>query len=220
MTQRPTSKSVDARNRIIRVAERLFAERGIARVSLREISATAGYANNNAVQYHFGSKDALVKTVFQYRYLWLDEQRIKLLAELPSDPTIEEAVQTAARCLVLPLVSLLDDPEGSYHLRFAAQLYQQPEHNVLTTTGDLHRELFGNSDSVIRSVYRMVDDHFTGTDRHRLFLRERFVAALVTNAMAAREAAEEKSSDTLQPSRALFVDQLLLSVRLLLRGEV
>jgi AcrR family transcriptional regulator len=219
MTERPTRKSGEARVRIIRVAERLFAERGIAGVSLREISSAAGYANNNAVQYHFGSKHALVKAVFEYRYLPLDDHRTRLLAELPVDPTTEEIVRTAARCLVLPFATLLDDPEGSYHLRFAAQLYQQPEHNILTTTTDLRRELFGSSDSVVRSVYRMVEAHFTDIDKDLLILRERFAAALVTNAMAAREAAEQFSPDGLRTSRAVFIDELLLSVSLLLQGK-
>jgi AcrR family transcriptional regulator len=219
MTERPTRKSGEARVRIIRVAERLFAERGIAGVSLREISSAAGYANNNAVQYHFGSKHALVKAVFEYRCLPLEDHRTRLLAELPVDPTTEEIVRTAARCLVLPFATLLDDPEGSYHLRFAAQLYQQPEHNILTTTTDLRRELFGSSDSVVRSVYRMVEAHFTDIDKDLLILRERFAAALVTNAMAAREAAEQFSPDGLRTSRAVFIDELLLSVSLLLQGK-
>jgi AcrR family transcriptional regulator len=198
------------------VAEKLFAERGIPEVSLREISSSAGYTNNNAVQYHFGDKDALVRAVYEYRYVPLDEERRRLLAQLPDQPTTDDIVATVARCLVLPLATLLDDPEGSYHLRFAAQLYQHPDHNILTTTSDLRRELFGVSDSVVWSVYQMVETHFTSIDKEVLILRERFVAALVTNAMSAREAAEQNSAEALRTSRTIFIDELLRSVRLLL----
>jgi hypothetical protein len=44
------------RRRIIDVAERLFADRGIDGVPLKQIATAAGQANVNAIQYHFGSK--------------------------------------------------------------------------------------------------------------------------------------------------------------------
>ena len=44
-------------------AEKLFGQRGIENVSLREIAAAAGHANTSAVQYHFGSKESLVQAV-------------------------------------------------------------------------------------------------------------------------------------------------------------
>ena len=45
--------------RMIVVAERLFAERGIEAVSLREVGAACGLRNNSAAQYHFGSRTGL-----------------------------------------------------------------------------------------------------------------------------------------------------------------
>uniref|UniRef100_UPI0035C6F61D TetR family transcriptional regulator n=5 Tax=Nocardia seriolae TaxID=37332 RepID=UPI0035C6F61D len=50
----------DARERIILAAEQLIAERGPA-VPLRDIAAAAGQRNNSAIQYHFGSRDGLVR---------------------------------------------------------------------------------------------------------------------------------------------------------------
>ncbi|MET0908751.1 MAG: helix-turn-helix domain-containing protein, partial [Ilumatobacteraceae bacterium] len=61
-----TLPSASAR-RIVEVAERLFALHGIDGVSLRQIAAAAGTANNSAVNYHFGSKDGLITAIFQYR---------------------------------------------------------------------------------------------------------------------------------------------------------
>jgi AcrR family transcriptional regulator len=54
-------------DRLIEVAERLFAERGLDGVSLRQIATEAGTSNNSAVRYHFGSKDALIATIIEYR---------------------------------------------------------------------------------------------------------------------------------------------------------
>ena len=49
--------------RILDAAQQLFAERGFAETSLRTITARAG-VNLAAVNYHFGSKDALIQAVF------------------------------------------------------------------------------------------------------------------------------------------------------------
>lgn len=53
--------------RILDTAEVLFAEKGFAETSLRAITSKAG-VNLAAVNYHFGSKEALIQAVFE-RYL-------------------------------------------------------------------------------------------------------------------------------------------------------
>src|ERR1051326_9079064 len=79
-----TSSPAAARSRLamILAAERLFAERGIAAVSLREIGAAAGQRNNSAAQYHFGSKQGLVDAVVEHRMGPINERRLALLADL------------------------------------------------------------------------------------------------------------------------------------------
>lgn len=54
----------DTAVRILDTAEQLFAERGFAETSLRTITGRAG-VNLAAVNYHFGSKDALIQAVFE-----------------------------------------------------------------------------------------------------------------------------------------------------------
>ena len=50
----------ETRRRIKVVAQRLFAERGIDGVSVQEILGAAGQRNRASLQYHFGSKEALI----------------------------------------------------------------------------------------------------------------------------------------------------------------
>ena len=57
----------DTVTRILDTAEVLFAERGFAETSLRNITSKAR-VNLAAVNYHFGSKKALIQAVFA-RYL-------------------------------------------------------------------------------------------------------------------------------------------------------
>jgi len=56
------SEDRSTRQRILVVAERLFAERGIGFVSVRDIT-TEARANTAAINYHFGSKDGLLEAI-------------------------------------------------------------------------------------------------------------------------------------------------------------
>ena len=71
----------DTKERILDAAERLFAEHTYAGVSLRTITAEAN-VNLAAVNYHFGSKDALLQAVFHRRARDLNRERVALLAEI------------------------------------------------------------------------------------------------------------------------------------------
>ena len=59
---RPISSPQATKLRILETAERLFTEQGFAATSLREITATAR-VDLTAVNYHFGSKEALIDAV-------------------------------------------------------------------------------------------------------------------------------------------------------------
>lgn len=57
------SPVLDARERILAAAERLFAQKGAGKTSIREITAEAG-VNVASVNYYFRSKDALAEALF------------------------------------------------------------------------------------------------------------------------------------------------------------
>src|SRR6185295_10355812 len=65
----------DTRSRILDVAEELFGERGIDRVSIRDITRKAK-ANLAAINYHFGSKEDLIAAVFERRIVPLNQARL------------------------------------------------------------------------------------------------------------------------------------------------
>lgn len=70
----------DTKELILDAAEKLFAEKSYASVSLRELTALAG-VNLAAVNYHFGSKDALLIAVFRRGAVALNKERARLLRE-------------------------------------------------------------------------------------------------------------------------------------------
>jgi AcrR family transcriptional regulator len=83
--------------RILDTAEVLFAERGFAETSLRHITSKA-QVNLAAVNYHFGSKKALIQAVFS-RYL--DPFTLRFHAAL-------DALEAEHKGRVIPLEALLE----------------------------------------------------------------------------------------------------------------
>jgi AcrR family transcriptional regulator len=70
----------EAASQIKQAACRLFAQRGVDGVTVRDIAVAAGQRNHAAVGYHFGSKEGLIRELLvdgaalidQRRTLWLD----------------------------------------------------------------------------------------------------------------------------------------------------
>jgi AcrR family transcriptional regulator len=108
--------------RILDEAERLFAQRGVAGVSLREIGLAAAQRNNGAVQYHFGDRDGLVRAVFARRAGPIDHRRVELLRALEAaGPADTEGVVAA---YVEPLADQV--VAGNWYVPFLSRL--QAEH--------------------------------------------------------------------------------------------
>jgi len=75
---------IDTRLRVLDAAELLFTEQGFEATTLRQITGAAG-ANLAAVNYHFGSKEELIREVFRRRLTWLNQQRLKELDRLEAE---------------------------------------------------------------------------------------------------------------------------------------
>ena len=73
--------STETKGRILDVAERLFADFGFSATSLRDITSEAN-VNLAAVNYHFGSKEALLSALMERRFRPVNERRLALLDDL------------------------------------------------------------------------------------------------------------------------------------------
>jgi AcrR family transcriptional regulator len=100
------------KEQLVLVAERLFAQHGVKGVSLRQIGAAAGNANNSAVQYHFGSKHQLVQAIYEYRLTGLCARREELIAQRRPN-NLRSWVECQLHCVI----EQADQP-GSHYLGF------------------------------------------------------------------------------------------------------
>ncbi len=119
----------EARTMMILAAERLFAERGIDAVPLREIVMAAGQRNASALSYHIGGREELIRAILDFRRGAVGARRVALLRQYETGGVVMDEAAIAAS-LILPLVELmLRDPRGGNYLRFLAQVFgtERPE---------------------------------------------------------------------------------------------
>ncbi|MFI4975762.1 MAG: TetR/AcrR family transcriptional regulator [Caulobacterales bacterium] len=86
---------------VLCAAERLFALNGFQNVSVRDITAEAG-VNLASVNYHFGSKDALLFEIFRRRTAELNRERARMLHEASDRHAGKPPVREILRALFEP----------------------------------------------------------------------------------------------------------------------
>jgi AcrR family transcriptional regulator len=124
--------ATETKERILDAAERLFVERGFEGASLRAITGKAT-VNLAAVNYHFNSKEALIRAVVARRLGTINRRRLELLDELEAaSPDGRVAVEDLVRAFIEPVVRLGEN--AGEHAGFQvimARLYSAPTPTLL-----------------------------------------------------------------------------------------
>ena len=143
----------DSRQRLIVAAERLFGERGIDGVSLREINRAAGQKNASGLQYHFGTKADLIAAVFRHRQPEIEARRQAMLKQMKASGGTSDLRQTL-RAMVVPFAEQLDSGgnQRSY-VRFVAQLYRHPSIREAEFASAGYRETYRLAQRLLRAEW-------------------------------------------------------------------
>jgi AcrR family transcriptional regulator len=185
-----TSKRGDsARAALIETAERLFAQRGIEAVSLRDVSAAAGQRNHSAAQYHFGDRRGLVAAVYQARMEMVDERRRSYLDAL--DKTVAPDRRALVEAIVLPLLDVVTTADGWY-ARFLARTRWDPfAWDVLVST-----PASAGVQQVLAALDQSLAELTPMLRRHRLDA----LLTLVIGMLAGWEGAPDRGDSRLDPT--------------------
>lgn len=123
-------------DRILLAAERLFSERGIDGVSLREITSAAG-VNSAAAHYHFGSKQAVLEELFALRARPIAERREQLLGALKVDRQGRPKLEDVLHAFLQPALDALNTSDGRAFTMLRARMAFERE--------EVRREALGNA---------------------------------------------------------------------------
>jgi AcrR family transcriptional regulator len=189
----PAGPTNPTARRLLLVAERLFAEHGIAGVSLRQIAAGAGSANNSAVRYHFGTKDDLLRAIFELRMPELLRHRSLLRAR--ADP---DDLRARFEAYILPLLELAEAPDCSY-VSFVEQLQRAGSVEIFARLP----QVLASQDEFVAEMQRLL----AGVPEPARSLRIRQVHALTIHVAAERERAVNR--DTPRAPFGLFVSTVV-----------
>jgi AcrR family transcriptional regulator len=146
---RSTDRSARVRDRLLDVGERLYADHGINAVSLNQIARAADQRNSNVIQYHFGTRESLLKAIAERRMESINARRHELLEQIGASKG-DERLKAIARAIVLPYAEASKKPEYAYHIRLAAQLYSDP-------SLEFFKLIEGPYNSAMRELGRFVD---------------------------------------------------------------
>lgn len=116
----PVKPDATLRERLLDVAEALYASHGFAEVSFRQICVAAGAKNNNSVQYHFGDVEQLAAAILTRRAHIYEMRRGELLAE-----AIRQGPLTPRKILEIlqrPIIELKDAAGEPLGARFMIAL--------------------------------------------------------------------------------------------------
>ncbi len=160
----------DTRTRLIDAAECLFAEKGVKGTSIRELSRKAG-VNLAAVNYHFGSKEGLVKAVFARRIRPINNERRKRIRahiEQARKHNMKPSVRKLVEAFVEPVYAMVRSSSSTYFVAFVGRAMADPDPAV--------RILFiKEMKETIRFFFSALEQALPDLPRERLILRLQFL---------------------------------------------
>jgi len=138
MSLRAVKPPHETRTRILDAAEELFMQHGFEGASMRLLTAKAG-VNLAAINYHFGSKHALIEAVFRRRLDPMNAARLAALEAIeaearPADP------ERIIRAFVGESLRMIEDTKsgGRNFIRLLGRTYTEPAKAIRALIGQLY----------------------------------------------------------------------------------
>jgi len=140
MTLRTVKPQTETQTRILDAAEELFMQHGFEGASMRMLTARAG-VNLAAVNYHFGSKDALIEAVFRRRLDAMNTGRIAELYRLEKEAAGKALTPDAIiRAFIGASLRMIEDARGGGRnfIRLLGRAYTEPAKPIRALIGQMY----------------------------------------------------------------------------------
>lgn len=180
MSLRAIKPQHETRTRILDAAEELFMQHGFEGTSMRLLTAKAA-VNLAAVNYHFGSKNALIEAVFRRRLDPMNQARLAELEKLDAQPQPPEPGDII-RAFVSPTLKLVEDAKGGGRnfIRLLGRTYNEPAKAI--------RQLIGQMYAPVMDRYKAaLERALPHMPREELFWRMHFMFGTLAYTLAATD---------------------------------
>ena len=140
MSLRAIKPEHETRTRILDVAEELFMQHGFEATSMRLLTSTA-HVNLAAVNYHFGSKDALIEALFRRRLDPMNSERVAALDALEQQAGGQPlAPEQIIRTFIGASLRMIEDAKGGGRnfIRLLGRTYTEPAKQIRALIGQLY----------------------------------------------------------------------------------
>ena len=160
-TRTSRADGLEARERLLHTALRLFAEKGFAKTSTREIAQTAG-VNVASISYYFGDKAGLYGATFT-EPMGGSAAAVIGLFDVPALP-----LEASLRAFLMAYAAPLKLGEVVRHcMRLHMRELVEPTHQLQT---EIERDVRGPHDALVRVLCRHLQLPDADDDVHRLAL--------------------------------------------------
>ncbi|MGW8270532.1 MAG: TetR/AcrR family transcriptional regulator [Burkholderiales bacterium] len=140
MNLRSVKPVSETQTRILDAAEELFLLHGFEGASMRMLTARAG-VNLAAINYHFGSKDALIEAVLRRRLDPMNANRIAALDRLEAEAAGRAlAPEAIIGAFVGTSLRMIEDARGGGRnfIRLLGRTYTDPDKQIRALIGQLY----------------------------------------------------------------------------------
>lgn len=140
MSLRAIKPAHETQTRILDAAEELFMQHGFEGASMRMLTAQAG-VNLAAINYHFGSKDALIEAVFRRRLDAMNAERIAELELLEKDAAGKAlSPEAIIRAFLGASLRMIEDTRhgGRSFTRLLGRAYTDPAKPIRQLIGQMY----------------------------------------------------------------------------------
>ncbi|MGE0434424.1 MAG: TetR/AcrR family transcriptional regulator [Planctomycetota bacterium] len=177
------------RDHILDAAEALLARHGYAAASLRQVTTAAG-VNLAAVHYHFGSKEGLLRALFERRLGPINEIRLQRLAAAeekaaPGPPAVADIVSA----MVAPMIeSGLGEKAPLHHFtQLVGRMHAEPSNEMAR----MFKEMLGE---LLQRFMAALGRALPELPVEELYWRMHFAAGAFSHLMSCHEKVVEMSN--------------------------
>jgi AcrR family transcriptional regulator len=126
-----SARGAQTRNNLLDAAERLFGERGVEGVSLREIRIASGARNTGALQFHFGDRAGLMRALTDRHLPRIAELQEQVHAEIVAEGRLDDP-RALVEVLVRPVAEYLTrGPSERAWVKIQAELGTRPKMRLI-----------------------------------------------------------------------------------------